>query len=330
MRSYFRIHVPSVSLLPGASSGCLASRSAIAGPAGADPLPSSLRFAKGRLPNPVGGPVGSDARPLAAGRLIEETLAGGDITLELDRDRQMWMVATPAYAHREYYLPTSHGKWARGGSEITIGDAAHAETYLSLHQANKMSGQAVFEPGIGGQSVYRSEWQRLAKPLPPSGQAPVWYGLAISEGGRPGGGPGAKQGRAVVFSADRWFSFLIPTPSAGAFRGYFPEAAFVMLTGYKDRRDLAVHRGADVDYELSLGNHWHERAGVLNQLRETKLADLLPLVLRNAELLRALATAALQETCIDYDERHVIIGDLSAAGVGAGLFAHTGECKVLD
>ena len=298
MKTFMRIQVPSVS------------------------LPLSLSSSRGRLPNPLGSAIG----PFAASRMIEETITGGAITLELDSVHKLWRIAPPAYAHWPYYLPATQGKWARSGSEITIGNAAHQQSYVSLRQANKMSGQAVLPFASTDGCEFRTEWRRIAKPLPTSGQPPIWYGLAIAEGG----GVGAKRGKVVVFSADRWFRFLISPPTEGAFRGYFPEAAFVLLTGYKDQNDLAFHRGAAVDYELSLGDHWNEQVGALKQMRELMHDDLLPLVLRKTELLRALAMAALQETCVDYDERHVIIGDLSAAGMRSGLAAHTGECKVLD
>src|SRR5919205_4391564 len=109
MRSYLRIQVPSLSLA--------GLRGAPAGPAGADPF----RRSRGRLPGPVGG----DQWRASETRLLEETLAGGSITLELNHDNDGWRITPPAFAHWTYHLPAAHGRWARSGDEITIGDASN-------------------------------------------------------------------------------------------------------------------------------------------------------------------------------------------------------------
>jgi hypothetical protein len=58
-------------------------------------------------------------------------------------------------------------------------------------------------------------------------------------------------------------------------------------------------------------------------------AGLCEFALRNREALRTLGRAALQGSCVDYDERHALIGDLPGANIEAGMLAYTGECLVL-
>jgi hypothetical protein len=127
-------------------------------------------------------------------------------------------------------------------------------------------------------------------------------------------------------SADKSFSFAMPQPSAGSFRGYSWNAAFVLLTGYIDRGDLVGNAGSGLDYELSLGPYWSEQAGALNRIAAGKFDSVMEFALNNREMLRALGMAALQGTCVDYDERHVIIGDLSGERIRSGIHAYTGEC----
>ena len=122
----------------------------------------------------------------------------------------------------------------------------------------------------------------------------------------------------------------MPAPTAGSFRGYGWNAAFVLLTGYIDRGDLIAHPGTAVDHELSLGGQWAERAESLNKVARFKFEELMQFALQNSEMLRTLGTAAVEETCVDYDERHVMICDLFGAGVRAGIHTYTGECVVLD
>lgn len=191
-------------------------------------------------------------------------------------------------------------------------------------QANRMSGRAYHQLAFTGRHELPVEWKRVPKPLPISNQPPIWYGLAI--GDNSGLVTGMRGARAVVLSAGKWFTFFMPAPAAGTFRGYFWSTPFVLLTGYLDRGDLIAHPGSAVDYELSLGGHWVEQAGPLNQIVRLKFEDLIPLALKNADTLRALGMAAIQGTCVDYDEKHVIIADLSGAGIRSGIYAYTGEC----
>ncbi|HKP85581.1 MAG TPA: hypothetical protein VJZ26_05775 [Blastocatellia bacterium] len=312
MKTYIQIQVPSMSLP--------ANRGALPGPVAAD----SSEHLRGRLPGPVGG----DAWKPSERRFLEETIAGGSITLELDDKNKEWRVKPPAFAHWNYYLPATHGKWARNADEITICDAIDKRVYYSLRQANKMNGRAFCELSPAGRAEMRTEWKRIPKPLPVSGEPAIWYGLAIADSG--GVGVGTRRAAAVVLSANKWFSFSMPWPTTGAFRGYGWNAAFVLLTGYIDRGDLVAHPGSGVDYELSLGSHWGERAEPLNQVARFKFEELTQFALRNAETLRAMGKAAVHGMCVDYDERHVIISDLFGAGIRAAIYAYTGECVAID
>src|SRR4030095_1619834 len=114
MKSYFQIQIPSISLA--------GNRGAPPDPAGTD----SSRHSKGRLPGPVGG----DRWKPSEIRFIEETIRGGSIPLELDNKSQAWRIKPPAFANWRYYLPATHGKWARTGNEITILDAINREIYF--------------------------------------------------------------------------------------------------------------------------------------------------------------------------------------------------------
>lgn len=311
MKFYIQIEVPSISLA--------GNRGALPGPAGSD----AYQYSRGRLP----GPVGSDTWKPLERRFLEETIAGGSITLELDNKNNEWRIKPPAFAHWKYYLPATHGKWARNADEITIRDVINKRIYFSLRQANRMSGRAFYELSATGRYEMRTEWQRVPKPLPMSGEPPIWYGLAIDDSG--GAALGTRQAAAFVISTNKWFTFSMPAPTAGSFRGYGWSAAFVLLTGYLDRGDLIAHPGAALDYELSLGGQWAERAEPLNKVAKFKFEDLMEFALKNAEMLRGIGLAAVQETCVDYDERHVMIGDLFGAGIRAGIHVYTGECVLL-
>jgi hypothetical protein len=308
MKSYLQIQVPSLSLT--------ATRGAAAGPAGSD------RFhpPKGRRPGPAGG---DQWRP-AQSRLYEETIRGGSIMLELDRSQGEWRITPPAFAHWQHHLPATHGRWARGGDEMTISDAANRHVYFSLRQANKMAGRAVHRFPSADRRELATEWKRVPKPLPVTSRPPIWYGLAIAN--HDGQAVETRTATAIVLSEQRWFTFAMPQPAAGTSRGYFWSAAFVLLTGYLDRGDCVAHPGRGVDYELALGRGWAEQAGALDRIVRLKFDDVMQFAFKHAETLRALGMAAVRETCIDYDEKHVIIGDLAGPGAGPGIYAYTGQC----
>ena len=312
MKSYIQIEVPSISLT--------ANRGASLGPASVD----AFKYSRGRVP----GPVGSDTRKPAENRLLQETIAGGAITIELDNKNNEWRVKPPAYAHWNHYLPATQGKWARNADEITIRDCVNRNIYFSLRQANKMHGRAFYNLSATGRYEMATEWKRVPKPLPTSGEPPIWYGLAIEHNGEPG--RGTRQAAAFVISANKWFTFCMPAPTAGSFRGYGWNAAFVLLTGYIDRGDLIAHPGTACDHELSLGGRWGERAESLNKVARFKFEELMQFALQNSEMLRNLGTSAVEETCVDYDERRVMICDLFGAGIRAGIHTYTGECVVMD
>lgn len=308
MKSYIQIQVPSTSLA--------ANRGVRPGPVGVE----LSKRSRGRRP----GPVSVDAWKDSASSFIEETIPGGSITIELDNRINEWRITSPASAHWQYYLPATGGKWARSGDEITLFDAINKKIYFSLEQANGMCGRASYNLSLTGRYELHTEWKRVPKPLPISGQPHIWYGLAVRADGRGVGGPRAAS--AVVISAGRWFTFIMPDPMTGSFRGYSWSVAFVLLTGYLDRGDLVAHTGSGVDYQLSLGAYWTAQAGALNHIAAGNTAGLVEFALKNDEMLRALGMAALEGTCVDYDERHVIIGDLSGAEIRSGIYAYTGEC----
>ena len=292
-----------------------ANRGAMPGPVGVE----SSKRERGRLP----GPVGVDTGRGPAGGFLEETIPGGAITLELDNKNHEWRIKPPAFAHWNYYLPATGGKWARSGDEITISDA-NKKIHFSLKRANAMTGRACYGLSLTGRYELHTEWKRVPKPLPVSDRPPIWYGLAVGDRGRTVAG--ARMAEAVVVSSGKWFTFSMPAPAEGSFRGYGWSAAFVLLTGYLDRGDLICSPGRGVDYELSLGARWFEQAGPLTQIASGQSAGLVDFALRNTETLRALGTAALEGTCVDYDERHVILADLSGAAVRSGIYAYTGQC----
>lgn len=302
MKAYIQIQVPSATQ---------------ATKRGAPPGPTGVEMSR-RAPGRVPGPVGVDLWQPSASRALEETIPGGSVTLELDDKNREWRVKPPAFAAWSYYLPSTRGKWARRGDEITIRDAVDKKIYFSLRQANTMMGQASYNPTLTGRYELHAEWKRVPKPLPISGRPPIWYGLAVANSG--------SAASAVVISGSSSFSFLMPSVAAGSFRGYSWSAAFVLLTGYLDRGDLVNNPGLDIDYELSLGTRWRDQAGPLNQIAAGRSEGLADFALKNAEMLRALGMAALEGTCVDYDEKHVIIGDLAGAGIRTGIYAYTGDC----
>ena len=312
MKSYIQIEVPSITLA--------ANRGASPGPASVD----AFKYSRGRAP----GPAGCDRREPTESRLIQETIAGGAITIELNNKSNEWRIKPPAFAHWNRYLPATHGKWARNADEITIRDYVNRNIYFSLRQANKMHGRAYYDLPAAGRYDGATEWKRVPKPLPASGEPPIWYGLAIEHYGEPS--RGTRQAAAFVISANKWFTFSMPAPTAGSFRGYGWSAAFVLLTGYIDRGDLIAYPGTAVDHELSLGGRWAERAEALNKAARFNFEELMQFALRNSEMLRNLATSAVEQTCVDYDERRVMICDLFGAGIQAGIHTYTGECVVLD
>lgn len=269
------------------------------------------------------GPIGVDTRKGPANRFLEETIPGGALTLELDGNNREWRLRPPAIRKWRHYLPAARGKWSRSADEITLFDAVNKKILFSLRQANGMRGRACYDLSLAGRYDHHAEWKRVPKPLPISSRPPIWYGLAVRED-RHGGGPRAAS--AVVISNDKWFTFSMPQPAAGPFRGYAWNAAFVLLTGYLDRGDLVGNAGADVDYELSLGAYWREQAGALNPIAAGRVGGFVDFALKHSEMLRALGMAALEGLCLDYDERHVIIGDLAGEEINAGIYAYTGEC----
>lgn len=276
------------------------------------------RSVRGRMPGPVGVEVRHERRNV----FVEEMISGGAIGLELDNNSQEWRINPPAFPNWTRYLPSSHGRFTRGADQITVG--GNANVYFSLRPANKMSGQAEFGLSFGSSDKSHTDWKRVPKPLPASGKPPIWYGLAIAGSGGPVAGPRAAN--AIVVSDDKWFTFSMPEIAAGTSRGYFWGAAFVLLTGYLDRRGCVANFGSGIDYELSLSQRWIERAGTLNHIAAFQFDNLIQFTLNNAETLRALGMAVLGETCVDHDERHVIICDLAGAGINAGIYAYTGAC----
>src|SRR5215813_2713136 len=213
MKSYFQIQVFSTNL---------------AGTRGASPGPVGTDLAKisyARLP----GSVGDERWKPSENRLLEETIAGGSITLELDNRTTEWRMTPPAFAHWKFYLPSTYGRWARSGDEITIRDASNKEIYFSLRQANKMSGHAFHKLSFTGRHQFPTEWKRVPKPLPVSSVPPIWYGLAIA--GK-GGTATGRVATAIALSDSDWFTFYMPSPTTGTFRGYSWTSAFVLLTVY--------------------------------------------------------------------------------------------------
>jgi len=308
MKSFIRIQVPTTSL-----SADRAGRAAAAGV-------ESYRLVRGRIP----GPVGIDSFKGPANILLEEMIAGGFIDLELDNKVHEWRISPPAFANWQYYLPACHGRFNRRADEISLSDSVNEKEYCSLREANRMSGRAAFGLSLTNRDVLRTEWKRIPKPLPETGQPPIWYGLAIAGSG--GAAAGSRVANAMVLSDDKWFTFTMPELTSGTSRGYFWSAAFALLTGYLDRGDCIAHPGSAVDYELSLGARWSESSAVLNHIASFQFDDLIQFTRNNAETLRFLGMAVLEETCIDYDEKHVIICDLLGAGINAGIYAYTGEC----
>jgi hypothetical protein len=306
MKAYFKIYIP-VQTLAG-------KRGVLPCPAGIDLSGSS----RGRLPCPSGAYTYQSLQS----SFIEETLSGGYITLELDNRNNEWRMKSPVFAHWQYYLPTMHGKWARSGDEIVIHDIGNQQIYFSFKQAHQMYGRAFYQLSLSGRYQSSSKWQRIAKPLLKSVEPSIWYGLAIRENSD------RRVASAIVLSDDKWFTFSMPEIATGSFRGYSWNVAFVLLTGYIDRGDLIAHNGSAIDYQLSFGEHWSELSAALNPLVSLKFDALTEFALRNREVLHALGKVALQGTCIDYDEKHVIIGDLLKAQIDAGIYAYSGECVV--
>jgi hypothetical protein len=144
MKFCIQIQVPTVTLA--------ASRGATPAPAGVE----LSKHAMGRLPGPVGG----DAWEGQAGGLLEESVAGGAITLELDDKNHEWRIKPPAFARWGHYLPATSGKWARGGDEIAICDAASKKIIFSLTQANKAAGRACYKPSFTGRYELHTEWKQ--------------------------------------------------------------------------------------------------------------------------------------------------------------------------
>jgi hypothetical protein len=306
MKAYFKIYIPTQTLM---------------GRRGTFPCPAGIDSgigSRGRLP----GPFGAYAYQSLQRSFIEETLSGGYITLELDNCNYEWRIKSPVFAHWQHYLPTMHGKWARSGDEIIIRDAGNQQIYFLFRQVHQMYGRAFYQLSLSGRYQSSSRWQRIAKPLPAFVEPSIWYGLAIRENS------GRRGAKAIVLSDDKWFTFSMPEIATGSFRGYSWNVAFVLLTGYISRGDLIAHKGAAVDYQLSFGEHWSELSAILNPLVSLKFDALTEFALRNREVLHALGKVALQGTCVDYDEKHVIIGDLLGAGIDAGIYAYSGECVV--
>jgi hypothetical protein len=242
---------------------------------------------------------------------------------ELDRRTHGWRIQQPALAHWQDYLPATQGKWARGGDEITILDAGSQRIYFTLRQVQQMRGRAFYELLPGGLYQSSSGWRRIARPMQTSAAPCIWYGLAMRQTTERRGAA------AVVLSDDRWFTFLMPESSAGSFRGYGWSVAFVLLTGYLDKGDLIAHKGSAPDYQFNFGGHWRELSAILHPLVSLPFAGLCEFALRNREALRALGKAALQGSCVDSDEKHILIGDLPGANIEAGMLAYSGECLVL-
>jgi hypothetical protein len=305
MKSYMVIQIPTLTLS--------------ANRAGAACAVSVEPYRRGRKP----GPVGVELRDEHANSFVEEMISGGAIELELDNNTQQWRINPPSFANWQRYLHASQGKFTRGADQITIGDDVHENVYFSLRDANKMSGQADLGSSFGINDKRHTDWKRVPKPLPPSGKTPIWYGLAIAGSGGPVAG--SREANAIVVSDDKWFTFSMPELTTGTGRGYFWSAAFVLLTGYLDRGDCIANPGSGVEYELSLSQQWGERAGALNHITALQFDNLVQFTLDNAETLRALGMAVLAETCVDHDERYVIICDLAGAGINAGIYAYTGE-----
>jgi hypothetical protein len=305
MKSYVLIQIPTLT--------ASANRAGLASTIRVEPSMS------GRMPGPVGVEVRDERRNV----FVEEMISGGAIRLELDNNSGEWRINPPAIPNWTHYLASSHGRFTRGADQITVGDEGNANVYFSLRPANKMSGHAEFGLPFGSSDKFHTDWKRVPKPLPASGKPPIWYGLAIASGG-PLAGPRAAN--AIVVSDDKWFTFSMPELAAGTSRGYFWNAAFVLLTGYLDRGDCVANPGSSIDYELSVSQRWSERAGTLNHIAAFQFDNLIQFTLNNAETLRALGMSVLGETCVDHDERHVIICDLAGAVINAGIYAYTGAC----
>jgi hypothetical protein len=306
MKAYFKIYIPARTLA--------GKRGALPCPAGIEPA-ISLR---GRLPGSVGAYA---CQPLHSS-FIEETLTGGYITFELDDCSNEWRIKSPGFAHWQYYLPAIHGKWTRSGDEIIIRDAGNQQIYFSFKRAHQMYGRAFYQFSSSGRYQSSSRWQRIAKPWPAVVEPSIWYGLAIRDNS------GRHGATAIVLSDDKWFTFSMPEIATGSFRGYSWNVAFVLLTGYINRGDLIAHKGSAVDYQLSFGEHWGELSTVLNPLINFNFEALTEFALRNREVLHTLGKMTLQGTCIDYDEKHVIIGDLLGVDIETGIYAYSGECTV--
>lgn len=210
MKAYFKIYIPTQTLA--------GKRGALPCPVGVEPA-ISLR---GRFPSSFG----VYAQQSLQNRFIEETLTGGYITFELDDCNNEWKMKSSDFAHWQYYLPTTYGKWARSNDEIILHDAGNQQIYFSFRKAHKMYGRAFYQLSLSGHYQSSSRWQRIAKPLPETVEPAIWYGLAVRENS------GRRGAAAIVLSDDKWFTFFMPETAMGSFRGYAWNVAFVLLTGY--------------------------------------------------------------------------------------------------
>ena len=254
--------------------------------------------------------------------------AAGTLSLEFDNDG-VWRQVAPFHPNWQLILPYACGKWKKSiGDEGVLYDETGSAQLMVLRSFGENSGNAFF--GLDGVQFQGSAlWQRMAKPLPASGNPGMWAGLAGKGGAAAGAGAEAALCYVVpVFSpGSNGFGFFFYAGRLGLNVGASGGAVLVLVTGVQEPMELNGFAQTGTDWALALGGKWSSLAKGLGKLDD--LAEIIKAVQKNADAIVGAAKSVYGGAFLDWEEKSVSMVDLVGAGLEAGYYWFAGRCVLL-
>jgi hypothetical protein len=246
-------------------------------------------------------------------------LEGADVLLEIEDDTKQWRLRPPLPPGYRRLISEGSGRWKADWGGILQILGSDNRLLAELRGTEKREGWAFADPQPNGSFAMRTEWRRVARPLPAGGMG-LWAGIAVKGGGEVA--LGAEGVMAVVVSAanrQRWFAFAMLSGRAGLAAGLSGAGSLVVLTGVNDPMELHKSFQSGSDFALSIGGRWAQMGKALTGLEDLKdLGKLIWFSLEHGDRLVTLGKGVYQEACLDYMEQNLLVVD-TPAGAGAEL-----------
>lgn len=257
--------------------------------------------------------------------------SGQEVLIEMDDDKN-WRLRPPIPSGFRSLIGEGSGKWRAEFGDIVQILGSNKQLLVELRATEKREGYAFAGLQPNGTFAIKTDWRRVARPLPPNGVG-LWAGVAIKGGAEIG--LGAEGIVAVVVSAanrQRWFTFGMLSGRAGIAGGFGAAGSLVVLTGVNDPMELHHSLQSGTDWALSIGGRWAQMSKALTGLGDLKdLGKLIWFSIEHGDQLVTLGKGVYQEACLDYEEQNLLVVDTPAgAGVELGYYWWAGTVYVRD